>query len=118
MKRFILPKLEFIGGETQEFILRLFTQNKVPLDASHITSEFSIIPYRDYIDDPIVCKAVTAVDGDNGVPSGKVKLEANDTVGLEGKYIYQISLKDKLNNVDIYQGELMIYQNTNRSFIL
>lgn len=116
--RFILPELSFIGGESQELVFRLFLQNREPLDASNIECEMSVVAYGNYITEPIVKKIGTSVIGNKNISYAKITLDAADTVGLSGKFIYQISLKDKLGNVELFQGIMLIFGNTHCDFIL
>lgn len=47
-----------------------------------------------------------------------VSLQPDDTVDLFGKFVYQITIKDIDNNVDIpQQGVIYIHNNINKEFV-
>lgn len=116
--RYSLPELSFISGESQNLVFRLFTEQNQPVDAGDITCSLSAIPYGNINAVPVLTKSGVIVNaGGNEKAYIKVLLEPNDTISLSGKYIYQISLKDYLDNIELYQGILTIFHNVDKNFI-
>lgn len=120
-ERYTLPTISFVGGSTQKLSFHIYDQSdREPLDATTYTAEFSIINYVNKWGDPLIVKEMTLADiGDEGTLNVlTVTLSPTDTVDLAGKYIYQISIKDQDENVDIpNQGILFITNNIHKSFI-
>ena len=119
-----LPTISFVGGATQELLFHaLFFANRMPIDLSGGTAEFSVEDHLYKDGEPILTKAMTIEKGDanDGVVMNnllRVILDAEDTVDWEGKYIYQISVKDGKGGVDIpSQGVLYVYKNIHEGFI-
>ncbi len=57
-------------------------------------------------------------DGDLIYNKLRVTLESSETVSLEGKYIYQISIKENTGKVEVpSQGILYITNNINKQYV-
>ena len=119
---YTLPTIDFVGGSTQDFIFHVYFHSiNTPLDLSSCTADFSIISSGNKNG---VCrsKLMTIGDGDateDGVVSNvlSVRLEPSDTVDLNGKYIYQITVRDVSGIVEIPdQGIMYITGNINKTF--
>ena len=117
-----LPEVMFVAGQSNTLRWRLFTEQNVPFNADGCTGNFALVDYSDkYNDEPLVSKPLSFVIGDD-VTGAKnvatVDLLPTDTLGLYGKYIYQITIKDINGNIEIpKQGILFITNNINKSFI-
>ena len=74
-----------------------------------------------YNDEPLVSKPLSFLIGDDATGAkniATVDLLPNDTLGLYGKYIYQITIKDIDGEVEIpNQGIFNIFHNINESFL-
>lgn len=69
---------------------------------------------------PILTKPMEGAFNDEGTINNvlTVTLEPSETVGLNGKYIYQIQIRDIDGDVEIpKQGILYITNNINKGFI-
>ena len=117
-----LPEVMFVAGQSNTLRWRLFTEQNVPFNAEGCTGKFALVDYSDkYNDEPLVSKPLSFVIGDD-VTGAKnvatVDLLPTDTLGLYGKYIYQITIKDIDGEVEIpNQGIFNIFHNINESFL-
>lgn len=124
---YTLPTIEMVGGTTKELSFHGYSnQDRKPFDLSDCTANFSIINFVNKHGIPQVSKDMSIDISDTGdVELGsyiynvmKVMLLPEDTVGMYGKYIYQISIKDHSNNVDASKGIMYIDNNINREFVV
>lgn len=117
-----LPEVMFVAGQSNTLRWRLFTEQNVPFNADGCIGNFALVDYSDkYNDEPLVSKPLSFVIGDD-VTGAKnvatVDLLPTDTLGLYGKYIYQITIKDIDGEVEIpNQGIFNIFHNINESFL-
>lgn len=116
-----LPEVVFVSGQSNTLRWRLFTVKNVPFNADGCTGNFSVVDYSDKTGDPLISKPLKFVVGDDetGVKNiAVVDLVPKDTLGLAGKYIYQIIIKDIDGEAEIpNQGFLLISHNINESFL-
>lgn len=116
-----LPEVVFVSGQSNTLRWRLFTVKNVPFNADGCTGNFSVVDYSDKTGDPLISKPLKFVVGDDetGVKNvAVVDLVPKDTLGLAGKYIYQITIKDIDGEAEIpNQGFLLISHNINESFL-
>jgi hypothetical protein len=93
----------------------------VPYNADGCTGNFAVVDYSDQTGEPLISKPLSFTIGDDDTSAKNVAyvdLEPNDTLGLYGKYIYQITIKDVDGEVEIpNQGFLQITHNINESFL-
>lgn len=77
--------------------------------------------YSDKTGDPLITKSLTFSIGDDDTGAknvASVDLLPKETLGLYGKYIYQITIKDIDGEAEIpNQGILLITHNINESFL-
>lgn len=117
-----LPEVMFVAGQSNTLRWRLFMEQNVPFNADGCIGNFALVDYSDkYNDEPLVSKPLSFVIGDD-VTGAKnvatVDLLPTDTLGLYGKYIYQITIKDIDGEVEIpNQGIFNIFHNINESFL-
>lgn len=118
---YVLPTIDFVGGETQDLLFHTyFYSGNQPFDMTGCTCNFSVVNFLNRMGEPIISKSMTVTsDPTTGVNSAlSVKLSAQDTAGLHGKYVYQISIKDSEGDVEIpKQGFLLVSNNINKSFV-
>lgn len=119
---YLLPRIDFVGGETQELYFDLFYWDKtnMPYDLDGKTAQFSVVKYINRMGDPILSKKMTIRWNDERTIKNVVSviLKASETYDLYGKYVYQISIKDSDGVMDIpKQGILMVFNNIDKSFI-
>ena len=117
-----LPEVMFVAGQSNTLRWRLFTEQNVPFNADGCTGNFALVDYSDkYSDEPLVSKPLSFLISDDatGVKNiATVDLLPNDTLGLYGKYIYQITIKNIDGEVEIpNQGIFNIFHNINESFL-
>ncbi len=118
---FVLPELSAISGQSNILRFRLLTSTHSPFNAKDCVGDFALIDYSDKYGEFILSKPLLFSIGDNKekiVNFATVELQPNDTLGLHGKYIYQIIIKDSDGKVDIpNQGLLWIYHNIHEEYL-
>lgn len=118
---YTLPEVVFVSGQSNSFRWRLFTAAKVPFNASGCSGNFAAVDYSDKTGDPLISKPLTFSVGDDETGAmniASVDLEPDDTLGLWGKYIYQITIRDVDGEAEIpNHGILHIAHNINESFL-
>lgn len=118
---YTLPAIDFVGGETQDLAFHVFFyKNRRPFSLSGCTADFSIVSFTNKMGAPILTKTMRVLFHDSGDINNvlTVTLNPKDTVGLYGKYIYQIQILDIDGDVEIpKQGILYITNNINKGFI-
>ena len=114
-----LPELNFVGGGSQEFHFHLLTAGGTPFDATGCDVAFAIVPYVNKCATALLTKPATVSIGAEGVMNlATVHLESRDTAWMHGRYVYQLSVRDKDEEVEIPgQGILNIACNIHQSFI-
>lgn len=123
--QYTLPPIGFVGGSAQDLRFHVYwhTLNN-PYDLSRCMSNFAIVGFANRRGSTILSKAMTvvktgvSVDGNLVYNMLDVSLTSAETVALEGKYIYQISIKEDAGKIEIpSQGFLYITNNINKPYI-
>ena len=118
---YTLPTIDFVGGETQDLVFNLFFyKNKRTFSTTGVSANFAIVSFTNKMGTPILTKPMEGAFNDEGTINNvlTVTLEPSETVGLNGKYIYQIQIRDIDGDVEIpKQGILYITNNINKGFI-
>lgn len=116
---YTMPEIVFVSGQSNTFYWHLFTPAHAPYNADGCTGNFAVVDYSDQTGDPLISKSLKFLVGDNNVKNiATVDLEPRDTLGLHGKYIYQITIKDIDGEAEIPdQGFLLITHNINEGFL-
>ena len=116
---YTLPKDQFVAGQTRKYVWNLYRESGEPFNANGCEGAFTLIDYSHKDDEPILEKKIDFIVGDNEVSSvGMVTLLPQDTLDLDGKYIYQLSIRDVEGNIEIPdQGLFYIYNNIHKSFV-
>jgi len=114
-----LPELSFIGGETQSINFNLVLPSGGEFDANGCTVRFSVVNYADKNGSPIFVIPATLEKNEDGVICvASVKIKSENTVGLHGRYVYQISILDTFKEFEIPgQGIIDIRRNIDQAFI-
>lgn len=116
-----LPTIHFVGGETQEIAFdAYFHADNHPFGLDGCEAEFAIVSYTNKTGEPIFRKSmeVTSIQPGGIKNVLYLKLLPEDTFQLNGKYIYQISLRDVDGDVEIpRQGIIYAQNNIDRVFI-
>lgn len=111
---YTLPEITMVGGQTETLQFRLFDANGDPFSGA--SGNFAVVDFSDQEGDPVISKAVDISLGGSNIAS--VDLAPSDTLELHGKYIYQLTLYDTSDNVEIPgQGIMQITHNINQSFL-
>jgi hypothetical protein len=98
-----LPSIKFVGGETLTLAFHLTTRDGAPYNADDCDVNFAAVGYANRAGPPVVSKPCVVTPDSNGFYSvATVTLERQDTLNLQGKFIYQVSVR---NNRD---GEIEI----------
>lgn len=114
-----------MGGSAQDLRFHVYWHTvKNPFDLNRCTANFSIVGFTNKRGSTILSKAMTIekigvpVDGGTVYNKLTVYLTSAETVDLEGKYIYQISIKENTGRVEVpSQGVLYITNNINKRYI-
>ena len=93
--------------------------NSQKFNANGCLVDFSIINYSNKNGEPIISKLCDIRQDTDGTYCIAVAvLEPEDTATLFGKFVYQVTIKDTDNNVDIpWQGLIYMVKNINQEFI-
>lgn len=118
-KIYTLPELTFVGGQTQEMQFNLKKTDGSFYNARHCTTNFSVCNYSNKTGTPLFSLQPTLImDGNQDPHTLRIIIPANKTVGLYGKYIYQLTIRDTTGKVEIpNQGIMYITKNINQGFI-
>lgn len=115
---FTLPTVDFVGGTTIPLRFHtFFEQDGDPFDLTDCTAVFSLLNYVNQDEDPVLSKVMTLTNGPEDssgdiYPSiAEVVLDSQDTVGLHGKFIYQITFSDSDGRQEVCQGVLFVFRN-------
>jgi len=124
MDIYTLPTIDFVGGATQDFAFHVyFHAGGRPFDLDDCTANFAVVNYINKNGAPLISKSMEVAQGEDtgeGVVDNilKVTLTPSDTMNLNGKYIYQITVKDTAGQVDIpNQGIMRIINNINKQIL-
>lgn len=120
---YVLPTLEFIGGETHTYIWNLWhlgpnerPNMDTPYNASGQTVTFSLINFSDQygnVNEPIISKRCELRQNEDGVSCIAVTyLAAEETKELAGKYIYQLTVTNSAGEAEI-PGKGIMFINWN-----
>lgn len=109
---YTLPEVSFVGGATQTLKYNVTNEDGEAFDLSGCTADFAISDYS-------TRAMVVSVEPTTSSSLLTVTIPADETVGLSGKYIYQITVYDSIGDeVQIpNQGIMYIAQNVNPAFI-
>ena len=111
-----LPTVEIIAGDTCPFIFDLRDITHSDIFTHSCTAYLSIAPYVNDGGDAVVTKELlsqTLTHEDDLI----FELEPSETIGLRGKYVYQLLLRND-KRTEIFEGHLIVYANRNKTSIL
>lgn len=113
-----LPPESMIAGTTKKLVLYLYTHNmKKQIDANGMIARFTLTDYVNPSNVPLIIK-----DCSVSVPEGEhlavinVPLTRQDTLNLDGKYIYQVTINDD-NTIEALKGIMDIARCIDKSDI-
>lgn len=117
-----LPSIVFVGGESETFVFNLYTKSGTPYDAHDCEVGFAIIDYLNKEGAHVITKESPNVKirmGSRGVENIViVDLLPPDTLYLEGRYVYQVTVQDSAGEVEIPgQGIIDIVHNIHQDFL-
>lgn len=114
-----LPKIHFVGGETQPLCFHL----KTPSGKNYITEgyevDFSMTRWGKKGEKPIITKTSSVTLDSTGTGSVfEINLSPADTINLYGRYVYQIMIMGEDDFVEIPgQGIFEIVRNIHPEYI-
>lgn len=116
---YTLPELTFVGGKTQEMKFTLRERDGSLFNARNCVGSFAVCNYSNKSSNPLFTITPTFTkNGTEVIHMLNVTIPAEKTVGLYGKYIYQIIIKDDRGRVEIpNQGIMNITRNIHEDFI-
>lgn len=107
-----LPPESMIAGTTKTLVLYLYTHNmKKQIDANGMVARFVLTDFVNPSNVPLISKSciVSIPDGEK-LAVINIQLSRQDTLRLEGKYIYQITINDD-DTIEALKGILDISYN-------
>lgn len=110
-----LPEYHMTAGSTKEFYIPIFTQSGEPIDASGMTARFAISDFVNQNCSPFVtknCRVVTQSGSTLAVLF--VSLDAEETMNLYGKFIYQVTAQASTGEIGPLRGILNISPNNDK----
>ena len=119
---YTLPRIDFVGGSTESFLFHVYfgKENPKPFGLTGCEANFAIIDYVNKNGTPIISKTMTVEMDyqDEFYNILSVQLNSADTVDLCGKFIYQVTIRDVEDMVDIpQQGVIYIHNNINKDYL-
>ena len=123
---YTLPAIDFVGGSNQDLAFHVFFfTTKNPYDLANCTANFAIVSFRNKNGETILSKEMAVAAGQEDYQGDtysnilKVSLTSAETVNLSGKYIYQISIREKTTGKTEVpnQGVLYVTNNINKRYI-
>ena len=112
---YTLPEWSFVGGESQSrtFTLVRDMATGQEYDLPDATCNFAVVSYVNQdVETPVVKKSVNVTtSADSRACLLTIKLNPIDTIGLTGKYIYQLTIKDMNGGVSIPNKGIMHISN-------
>lgn len=117
---YTLPQDTFVAGQTRKYAWKFYRKSGQPHTANDCVGTFALIDYSEKDGEPILVKDIEFATEDEGMSNvGFTTLEPNDTINLDGKYVYQLTIKDPEGNVDIPdKGIIYISNNIHKDFIV
>lgn len=116
---FSLPQWEIVAGATESKKFELFSINRNEQDLPGAVCNFSVTPYVNETETPILSKTFSIeADGEGNICIASVELESDDTKNLRGKYIYQLTIRSDKGDIGIpFHGVLYVARNINLGFL-
>lgn len=115
---FTLPEDSFVAGQSGNYRFNLYRPSGLPFNAYNCMGNFALLDYSNYSPTPLLSKQIEFDIGKEGLLNvAVIELDPAETSDLDGKYIYQISIKDSKDNTEILQGIFYIFNNINKAFI-
>lgn len=116
---YTLSTISFVGGSTQTLGFKMYrTELTKPFSLYRCRANFSIIHSVNKMGVPILTKTMEKTLGEEGVDNVVfVEILPEETVDLNGKYIYQITIEDTVDGkVEIpNQGVMYITNNIDKN---
>lgn len=112
-----LPEYHMIAGESKRFTIPIYDNYSRQIDATGMTARFAICGYVNPNMEPFVTKQCGVTPWESGVAVLSTSLNPDDTVGLTGKFLYQITAKDASGDFGVMRGVLYIHPNGDKSAI-
>jgi hypothetical protein len=116
---YTLPEISMVGGATREIRFRLRTPQGLPYDADGAAADFSVCNFSNKNGFPLFSLTPEALPDENGLQSVlAVTLTSAVTVNLFGKYVYQLTVVDAFDRVEIPNfGLLYVSRNIHQTYL-
>lgn len=117
---YTMPEIKLVSGQCKTIRWRLYKSKNIVFNAERCIGNFALADYSDKTGGYLISKSLTFSKDDDGVYSiATIELSSSDTLGLYGKFIYQITIKDRYNNeAEIPdQGIMLIFHNINEQYL-
>lgn len=114
-----LPKIQFVGGETQDLCFRLKNMSGGYHTAEGFEANFSVRKYGRIGERPVIEKnTVVSLDPDGLYSVVNIRLDSADTLLLDGRYVYQVTISGEDGYIEIPgQGIFEIVRNIYPDYI-
>lgn len=119
-RNYTLPEWQLVGGETRKRTFTLYHDEGGPTyNIPGATAEVAIVDFVNPKSELKLRKeASVAVDKHGHYCEVSVDLAPADTLELQGKYIYQLTIKDVFGNIAAPKGLMYITENIDKTFVL
>ena len=116
---YVLPEWQLVGGETRKRTFTLYHDECGPTyNIPGATAEVAVVDFVNPHGELKLCKeASVSVDENGHYCEVTVDLTPADTLDLQGKYIYQLTIKDALGNIAAPKGLMYITANIDKTFV-
>ena len=123
-----LPDITMYAGDTTPWSIVVFKPNGNPYPFASLEGSTCRIVFMQYsvtnglnahvrIVDPVLTKEGTLTNDPAGTGIARFEMTTEDTIGLRGKYIYQVTIGNNSGDKDdnrVRQGLVTIFQNIDR----
>lgn len=108
---YTLPYIEFVGGTHKILRINLKSDSGAAYNATNHTATLALVRYENQ-DCIAHTESVTLTTDSGGVRSiAQVEFNSADTIGLSGRFIYQITITNSGGESEVFRGICTIFRN-------
>lgn len=109
---FCLPHILIFAGETRQIMFDLKTPDGQAFDTDGYTCLMVVYHFENRSSTPVLIKELTLQEADGGASSAGAVLLTADTLGLSGRFLYQIQIRSETNGMLVPGAGVMDIQRT------